>query len=76
VRCRDVTELSCPNSCNGRGACKQGFCHCALGYFGRDCSRSRAYHPPLLGPDHPVAYGQLKIYVYELPWQVRMQRWQ
>jgi hypothetical protein len=68
--CRDLQRDTCPNSCSGRGTCKQGFCHCDLGYFGRDCSRSRAYHPPLLGPDHPVPYGQLKIYMYELPWQV------
>jgi hypothetical protein len=65
-----VDPKSCANNCNGRGSCRQGFCHCEKGYFGRDCSRSKAYHPPLLGPDHPVPYGQLKIYVYELPWHV------
>ena len=65
-----MQELSCPNSCNGRGNCSQGFCHCLKGYFGRDCSRSKAYHAPLLGTDHPVPFGQLRVYIYELPWQV------
>ncbi len=65
-----MEEFSCPNNCNRRGTCRQGFCHCKEGYWGRDCSRSKAYAAPALGQDHPVAYGQLKVYVYELPWQV------
>ena len=68
---RALERDSCPNQCSNKGTCKQGFCHCELGYFGRDCSRSRAYHPPQLGVDHPVPYGQLKVYMYELPWEVR-----
>jgi hypothetical protein len=64
-----VDLTSCPNNCNGRGTCRQGFCHCLKGYFGRDCSRSRAFFPPMLGADHPVPYGQLRVYIYELPWQ-------
>ena len=103
---RQIELESCPRNCSGRGTCRQGFCHCPTGWFGRDCSRSRAYHPPILGAqacsllafhacsicrssmhgqlrpcqaagmlaagvDHPVHYGDIKIYMYELPWQAR-----
>ncbi len=66
---REVDPTSCSNNCSSRGTCRQGFCHCQQGWFGHDCSRSNAYHPPLLGADHPVPYGQLRVYIYELPWQ-------
>jgi hypothetical protein len=42
----------------------QGFCHCQQGYWGLDCSRSKAY-----GSSkglHP-ARDRLRIYMYELP---------
>jgi hypothetical protein len=52
------------NDCNGRGTCVYGFCHCQRGWWGLDCSRSKAYGPrPGLMPvrDKP------RIYVYEVP---------
>ncbi|GFR41319.1 hypothetical protein Agub_g2003 [Astrephomene gubernaculifera] len=66
--CRETSP--CFNSCNNRGKCVSGFCHCHPGFWGMDCSLSR-------GPDGGVELlaGQgyvprregPKIYVYELP---------
>jgi hypothetical protein len=60
---------SCLHNCNGRGNCTYGFCHCHPGWWGLDCSRSRAYgpakglHPPR---DRP------RVYIYDLPtWVAR-----
>ena len=54
----------CPNQCNAKGLCRNGFCHCGEGWMGADCSvrapalvehsRSRQAHTPL-------------VYVYNLP---------
>jgi hypothetical protein len=38
-----VSEDACVNRCNGRGTCYQGFCKCQAGWFGKDCSRSKAW---------------------------------
>ena len=35
--------------CGGRGECLAGFCHCPSGYWGMDCTRSKAY---ALDPDN------------------------
>jgi hypothetical protein len=32
----------CFNSCNGRGSCVAGICHCKPGFWGMDCALSRA----------------------------------
>ena len=62
----------CASGCSGRGTCRQGFCHCEPGYFGRDCSRSSAFEKPdNYSPLRPMGCNRLRIYVYELPWQVR-----
>jgi len=55
---------TCPNQCNGKGLCRNGFCHCTDNWLGADCSvraqkllersRARDAHKPL-------------IYVYNLP---------
>jgi hypothetical protein len=55
---------TCPNQCNGKGLCRNGFCHCTDDWMGADCSvraqkllersRTREAHKPL-------------IYVYNLP---------
>lgn len=58
-----VNKYSCVNQCMGRGTCRGGFCHCRQGYWGKDCSRSKAF------PPHNAASSvtTLKVYVYELP---------
>ncbi|GIL43551.1 hypothetical protein Vafri_1253 [Volvox africanus] len=66
-QCRKASP--CFNSCNQRGRCVAGICHCQPGYWGMDCSLS-------WGPDGKVQLLEgnyvprkdgLKIYVYELP---------
>jgi hypothetical protein len=32
-----ITNLACPNECNGRGSCVNGSCHCIDGFSGTDC---------------------------------------
>ncbi|KXZ42907.1 hypothetical protein GPECTOR_112g277 [Gonium pectorale] len=57
--------------CGGRGTCRSGFCHCQPGYFGVGCHRSTAYKPAAEGTVPDVRqYTQLKIYMYDLPWNV------
>ncbi|KAI8471154.1 MAG: exostosin family-domain-containing protein [Monoraphidium minutum] len=43
--CEFEHDSFCLNGCQGRGACAGGFCHCKPGYWGADCSRSRAFPP-------------------------------
>jgi hypothetical protein len=41
--CNETTEYYCPNQCTGaNGACFFGFCKCAQGWFGTDCSMPTA----------------------------------
>jgi hypothetical protein len=61
--CESVYKFACVNQCLGRGTCRGGFCHCQPGYWGKDCSRSKAYAPY----NAPTAVTGLKIYVYEIP---------
>jgi hypothetical protein len=56
--------------CAGRGTCSFGFCHCQAGWFGKDCSRSKAWGPPGKGHEQAEVAGsrsRLRVYVYELP---------
>lgn len=36
--CEAVQLHSCLNQCNGRGACRYGYCACDAGWYGADCS--------------------------------------
>jgi hypothetical protein len=40
--CEEPIEMYCPNQCNGHGQCVYGFCKCAAGWYGHDCSRKVA----------------------------------
>ncbi len=77
--CRMTQSGVCMNDCSGRGTCRQGFCHCKEGYWGRDCLRSKAYAAPAAAAvaeadahGLPMSYRNLRIYIYDLPWQVRV----
>jgi hypothetical protein len=59
-----TSEQSCLHNCNGRGHCTYGFCQCQPGWWGRDCSRSKAYGPA--EGLHPPR-DRVRIYIYELP---------
>uniref|UniRef100_A0A7R9YSL4 EGF-like domain-containing protein n=1 Tax=Chlamydomonas euryale TaxID=1486919 RepID=A0A7R9YSL4_9CHLO len=69
-----IGDQACRNKCSGRGECFAGFCKCETGYWGIDCSRSKAYAPDPSLPNqiHSVAYNRtaLRIYKYELPWHI------
>ncbi|KAK3271414.1 hypothetical protein CYMTET_20234, partial [Cymbomonas tetramitiformis] len=68
----------CPNSCNHRGECVHGFCHCQQDFWGMDCSLSAAVDGDTAHlfegrrasvaaglPD--TARGGPRIWVYPLP---------
>ena len=47
----------CPAcSCGGNGECVGGFCMCKAGFWGMDCTRSKAYEPD---PDKPIESSSL-----------------
>jgi len=56
-------------TCGGKGTCVAGFCHCQPGYWGLACGRSSAWAPNK-GSVVVPARTKLRIYMYELPWQV------
>ncbi|GAX73303.1 hypothetical protein CEUSTIGMA_g757.t1 [Chlamydomonas eustigma] len=65
---------SCLNNCSNVGSCLAGYCHCPVGLWGSDCSRSKAFAPD---PGNETEVNntaffrsKLKIYRYELPWQI------
>ncbi|KAF8062027.1 glucuronosyltransferase [Scenedesmus sp. PABB004] len=62
-QCEQVHKASCLNQCLGRGVCRGGFCHCQPGFWGRDCSRARAYAPH----NAHSSVTALRVYAYELP---------
>lgn len=63
ITAMQVHKPSCVNMCMNRGICKGGFCHCKPGYWGKDCSRSKAFAPH----NAHSSVTALKIYTYELP---------
>lgn len=66
---------ACLNNCNKkRGKCVSGFCHCAKGFYGADCSLSlspdeegKAKPELLAGSGYKTRSSGPSIYVYELP---------
>ncbi|KXZ45290.1 hypothetical protein GPECTOR_56g386 [Gonium pectorale] len=63
-------EQGCLNSCNRRGTCVAGFCHCNPGHYGADCSLSLGPDgkPVLLaGSGYTTRAKRPWVYVYELP---------
>ena len=70
----------CYNQCRGRGVCELGVCVCEPGFWGLDCSSTRAAGPepaaaallraggPQLQPHRPAGgLPRPRIYVYDLP---------
>ncbi|EFJ44781.1 acetylglucosaminyltransferase [Volvox carteri f. nagariensis] len=66
-QCRKASP--CFNSCNERGRCVAGICHCQPGYWGMDCAISWGPNGKmqLLDGLYKPRNGSIKIYVYELP---------
>ncbi|GIL44053.1 hypothetical protein Vafri_1620 [Volvox africanus] len=63
-------DQSCINACNQRGVCVAGFCRCAPGFYGSDCSLSLGPggKPVLLaGTGYRTREKRPWVYVYELP---------
>lgn len=50
----------------GRGVCRRGFCQCEKGWWGKDCSRSKAY----AAHTGKRLVHKLNVYAYDLPWEV------
>ena len=68
-------EFGCINHCGFRGVCENGFCHCESGFWGIDCTRSKAYEAGFkqnerLSSKKTNSGLPLKIYRYELPWTI------
>ena len=61
----------CPNHCGYKGLCFNGFCHCEQGFWGIDCTRSKAYEAEagnrMEEEGRSYSRTQLKIYRYEMP---------
>ncbi|KAG2448653.1 hypothetical protein HYH02_006010 [Chlamydomonas schloesseri] len=67
-QCRSPSP--CFNSCNGRGRCVAGICHCLPGFWGMDCALSRGADGGvqlLEGQGYVPRKDSIKVYVYELP---------
>ena len=70
--CDGRNEPFCLNQCSGHGVCDAtggGFCHCDVGYFGVDCSKTRGADGRVtLHAKHAAITRSLSpsIYVYEL----------
>ncbi len=60
--------------CSGRGRFIAGWCHCDPGYWGVECTRSKAWEPdpsePLEAQGLAFARTSVRVYVYEFPWQI------
>jgi hypothetical protein len=86
LACEMPDELACLADCSGRGTCVRGFCHCQPGYYGTGClkevSAQAAQQQEQQGQQEQGQEQQegelgsrthLKIYMYDLPWQVAFQ---
>ncbi len=78
--CETKTNDWCLAGCSGRGECVRGFCHCRPPHYGLGCLKGapkpQQKHPPgghEHGQQHIPARSRLKIYMYDLPWQVAFQ---
>ncbi|MEW5317115.1 MAG: hypothetical protein WDW38_008443 [Sanguina aurantia] len=69
--CTGIKQVApCLNSCNLRGTCVGGFCHCLPGHFGADCALSVDESGEMLllaGQNYTQRLRGPRIYVYELP---------
>ncbi|KAK3234808.1 hypothetical protein CYMTET_54952 [Cymbomonas tetramitiformis] len=54
-----VFSQFCWADCNDRGKCKMGFCHCAPGFWGADCSLSTR-HSEAQAPSQPDSHASLR----------------
>ncbi|KAL1528336.1 hypothetical protein AB1Y20_009690 [Prymnesium parvum] len=57
-----TSSLFCLNQCSARGECEGGYCRCARGSYGADCSGSTAG-----GAAAPPGGAFPRVYVYDLP---------
>ena len=80
--CETKASDWCLVGCSGRGECVRGFCRCRPPYYGLGCLKGGQgqgqKHPPHAGghehgQQHIPARSRLKIYLYDLPWQVAFQ---
>lgn len=66
-----TARIQCFNSCNGKGYCHYGVCHCETGYFGTDCALSMNKETGkaevLANYGYKIRKKPPKIYCYELP---------
>ncbi|PSC75169.1 exostosin-like glycosyltransferase [Micractinium conductrix] len=62
----EIDKQQCYLKCNGRGKCRDQYCHCEPPYFSIGCSRSTVY-PANYSRPSPVDF---KIYMYELSTQL------
>ncbi|CAI7847398.1 unnamed protein product [Closterium sp. NIES-54] len=81
ARLPSLLPFTCLNECHSRGVCVHGFCICNPGYFGIDCSLSKAGSidrtrivaaPPFSWPEGlslptPAPATSPLIYIYDLP---------
>ena len=66
--CEVLDPAVCLNGCNGRGACVRGFCSCAPGWSGRDCSvEAAALRAALARSNVTRSATTLRIYIHQLP---------
>ncbi|KAL4444666.1 hypothetical protein ABPG77_002483 [Micractinium sp. CCAP 211/92] len=66
----EAAANSCYKGCNGRGTCRDGFCHCQPPYFSIGCTRKNVYPVDFSRPS-PVNF---KIYMYELDSRVAFEK--
>ena len=77
VAVRSVDATFCPNQCMLRGECISGFCRCATGFAGADCSIEQAtasrataaatYSSAASDANAATTALRPRVYVYELP---------
>jgi len=79
--CEEIGTSFCLRDCAGHGQCDAGFCWCAPGWYGIDCSERADGDAPLLQQQQrlvsPAAASGLRIYVYDMPseFTTRLLQW-